>query len=120
MANIRKELLILKNPLIKGSIKELALQQFNVSQNFSNDLGKEIQGISFGSGVSLEDIVLLNNYTDFRDISLPDEGCSTIQYVGENETIAGQTWDMHKSAKKYVCLINIEKENDTPAQVLFP
>ncbi|MAW06978.1 MAG: hypothetical protein CME61_01710 [Halobacteriovoraceae bacterium] len=119
LADIRRELLFFKNPRIKSSVKELALQQFLISQDFSPEITKELEGISNGSGVSLENIVLLNNYTDFRDISLPDEGCSTIQYVGEKETIAGQTWDMHKSAKQYVCLINIEQTGEIPAQVLF-
>ena len=79
-----------------------------------------MKGIAKGAEVSLEDIVILNNYTDFRDIPLPDEGCSTLHVRNEaDEALVGQTWDMHKSAKNYVCIINVPKTNSNPAQVLF-
>ncbi|RPJ73715.1 MAG: hypothetical protein EHM20_11800 [Alphaproteobacteria bacterium] len=52
-------------------------------------------------------MVILNNYTDFRDISLPEEGCSTVHIQTPTEILSGQTWDMHRTAKNYMCLIHV-------------
>jgi isopenicillin-N N-acyltransferase-like protein len=93
--NIRKELLLEKNPSLKNHLKELALIQFEESKKFSSDLTNELSSIAKGSNLKTEDIVLLNNYTDFRDIILPDEGCSTVQTVNHKDSVSGQTWDMH-------------------------
>ena len=116
---IRKNLLINKNPSIKNHLKELALEQFTESKKYSADLTEELLGISEGSGLPVEDIVLLNNYTDFRDIQLTDEGCSTVQIKTEQVSLSGQTWDMHGSAKNYICLINIPGNEETPGQLYF-
>ena len=97
----------------------MALKQFDESKKFDASLTDELIGLSEGASIPIEDIVLLNNYTDFRDIQLTDEGCSTVQIKTENVSISGQTWDMHSSAKNYVCLINIPGTEDTPGQLYF-
>lgn len=107
LAAIRRELMLAKNPRLLKTLDELALLQWNISKDFAPDIADEILGIAEGAGASLTDIVILNNYTDFRDISLPDEGCSTIHVQNNNAVLAGQTWDMHRSAKNYMCLIHL-------------
>lgn len=103
---IRKELMLQKNPSLEKVIDPLAKEQWEASKKYSPDITEELQGIAEGSGLEINDIVILNNYTDFRDIELPDEGCSTIAYPGELAMIAGQTWDMHSTAKNYVNVIH--------------
>ena len=117
--NIRKNLLLEKNPSIKSNLKELALIQFEETKLFANDISNELIGIAEGASLSVEDIVLLNNYTDFRDIILPNEGCSTVHSVTKNDSISGQTWDMHGSAKKYVSIIKISGSKNHNAQLIF-
>jgi len=119
LAQIRKDLMLAKNPKLMKQLDELALQQFYHSQQFAPDICEELEGIIKGSNLSKTDIVILNNYTDFRDIQLPDEGCSTIHVQTSTKVLAGQTWDMHRSAKNYLCLLNIPEINNQPAQVIL-
>ena len=84
LAAIRRELMLAKNPSLANSIDELAKEQYSITKKFNPNLGDELDGIIEGSKVSLSDIIILNNYTDFRDISLADEGCTT---VGLNKTV---------------------------------
>lgn len=123
LAQIRKELMLAKNPKLKSKLEDLGQEQFNVSKTFSPKLAEELVGIAQGANLTVTDLVILNNYTDFRDIILPDEGCSTV-FIGNKKTcLAGQTWDMHRSAKNYLCLISIEKTSHeygtTPAQLVL-
>jgi isopenicillin-N N-acyltransferase-like protein len=107
---IRKELLLRRNPSLKDSLRPLAKEQFELSKAAFEGPSLEIQGISESSGLPIEDIVLINNYTDFRDILLGDEGCSTAYLKNDNNSVAGQTWDMHASAKNYMCLLKTPNE----------
>lgn len=119
LVEIRRELMLTKNPALADSLDELAQIQFKISQSFAPDLADELLGIAEGSGRSLSDIILLNNYTDFRDIELPEEGCSTVHIKNAQTTLAGQTWDMHGSAKNYVNIIRIPPIDELPACLIF-
>lgn len=119
LADIRRSLMIQKNPgLHAARIEQLAAEQWNVTARFDPLLAEELEGIAQGSGLSREALVILNNYTDFRDISVPDQGCSVV-YVNRQNPIAAQTWDMHASAKNYVCCIRIDDTDPGGQQVLF-
>lgn len=107
LVQIRTKLLLKRSPHLEPMLDEYAREQFNYTKEFSRDLARELEGIAKGSQCSLTDIIILNNYTDFRDIQLPDEGCTAISYISEKESLAGQTWDMHQSAKNYLMLIEI-------------
>ena len=106
---IRRELMIKKNPKLEGDIDRLANEQLEVSKKYNPQLFHELENISKGSGVSLIDLVILNNYTDFRDIQLNDEGCTTIS-CKDNMNQVGQTWDMHGSAANYICILIYPKK----------
>ena len=113
LAEIRTNLMREKNPgLDKQHIERLADEQWKITQLFDAKLGEELTGIAEGAGVSKADIVVVNNYTDFRDIHVPDQGCSLAYANAGNGPVAGQTWDMHGSAKNYVCCIDIPRPND--------
>ena len=88
LALIRKNLLLARRPDLKDALNSLAIQQAQYSKQYSPTLFEEMQGIAQGANTSLEDIVILNNYTDFRDIELPAEGCSTVSFAGE-ELVSG-------------------------------
>lgn len=107
LCKIRKELMLKKNPALEPELDRLARSQFDVSREFSPDLCAELQGISIGAKISLTDIIILNNYTDFRDIELPEEGCSSGHLQRNGKISAGQTWDMHQSAKNFVCVLHL-------------
>lgn len=119
LAQIRKELMLAKNPRLKSKLTELALEQFEISKKFSPKIASEIEGIAKGSGLSLTDIVILNNYTDFRDIILPEEGCSTIHIQTPSHIFSGQTWDMHRSAKNYMALVHLPPTGEAAAALVL-
>tara|TARA_R110002072_G_scaffold64203_11_gene160033 strand:+ start:20387 stop:21466 length:1080 start_codon:yes stop_codon:yes gene_type:complete len=104
LAKIRKELMLAKNPLLENHIEQFAKLQWNETSLFDDQLIKEARGICDGANISIEDFVILNNYTDFRDIQLSDEGCTSIS-IHRKEKAIGQTWDMHSSAQNYICII---------------
>ena len=106
LADIRRELMLERSPWLKSHLKESAREQWEMSLEFASDLGEELLGIVEGSGLTIEDIAIVNNYTDFRDLGA-DQGCSTLQVHRGEKIFVGQTWDMHRSAKDFVCLISI-------------
>jgi len=119
LAGIRKKLMLAKNPALSSQLKELALQQLKVSRDFAPKITEELEGIAQGAELPIEDIVILNNYTDFRDIQLSDEGCSTLNKKTDTINLSGQTWDMHSSAKRFVCVMKIPKTETTLASYSF-
>ena len=116
---IRKTLMLAKNPALARKLDELAMEQFEHSKKFAPDIALEIEGIAQGAGLSLTDIVILNNYTDFRDIILPEEGCSSVHIQTPDQVLAGQTWDMHRSAKNYMCLIHVPETINHSEQLVL-
>lgn len=117
---IRLSLMQAKNPSLNSdSIERLAMEQWDATEQLDADLADELQGISEGSGLSPAQIVVVNNYTDFRDIQLPDEGCSSVFVDTGSGPIAGQTWDMHGSAKRYVCCITLPGEEADLESIVF-
>lgn len=120
LAEIRKELMLAKNKSIIKHLDRLALEQFEFTKKFAPRIASEMEGIKVGSNLTLTEIVILNNYTDFRDITLPDEGCSTVHIQTKNhEILTGQTWDMHRSAKNYMSLIHIPKNENHSEQLIL-
>ncbi len=120
LVEIRFGLMREKNPALSPAhIQSLAGEQWSATKQFAPELIDELKGISEGSGLSPEQIVLLNNYTDFRDIQLPDEGCSAVFINRDSGPIAGQTWDMHGSAKNYVCCLTVPVAQSDASTVIF-
>ncbi len=120
IAEIRLERICAMPPYRKvKDVLALAEQHVTVLENFDHDLFLEFRGIAEGSNTSFDRLVVLNHYTDLRDI-VPDDknerssinedngGCSII--YSPHGPILGQTWDIHGSAEPYVVLIKI---NDT-------
>ncbi len=119
LAKIRKELLLQRSPKIGNLLDELAKEQLAFTSKYCPYLAEELISISKGANVSIEDIIILNNYTDFRDITIKEQGCSTF-YCHQNDNILfGQTWDMHKSAKNYICIIKVPAYKNNPASIIF-
>lgn len=103
-------------------VLELAEKHLSPLQEYDVDLFLELRGISEASNVSLERLVVLNHYTDLRDIeptsgyyqgkrpgSIEDiGGCSIIYSPSSSGPMLGQTWDIHGSALPYVILMKIK------------
>ena len=116
---IRKDLMLARNPDLKDELDTLAKIQWEKSRALAPDIVEELQGIVEGSNLTLTDIVILNNYTDFRDIEGHDQGCSTVYGKTGESSYSGQTWDMHSSAKNYVAMVHSPKTTNGEENITF-
>ncbi|PJB53398.1 MAG: hypothetical protein CO099_07380, partial [Bdellovibrio sp. CG_4_9_14_3_um_filter_39_7] len=119
LVEIRTQLMLAKNPSLSKNLIPLAMEQWYVTKRFSTHLCEELEGIAEAANLSIPDLVILNNYTDFRDIELPEEGCSTIHTSHNKKVISGQTWDMHRSAKRFLSVIHVKSQGDKPEQLFL-
>ncbi|MHB2016434.1 MAG: C45 family peptidase, partial [Candidatus Xenobia bacterium] len=100
---IRRELLYKRSPVKDPArITRLADAQWAVSERYFPGLCEEMDGIARAAGVTREAMVILNNYTDFRDIGPGVEGCTAVYVHHDDGVYLGQTWDMHASAEPFV------------------
>ncbi len=116
-----------------------------VLERYDADLYAELLGIAEGAGVTPEDIVVANHYTDLRDLD-PDpaswkpaptadtvpphehvhshhhdhtDGCSTMWAESPTGRILAQTWDMHATAIPYVMTLRVPEAKGAPAATLM-
>jgi isopenicillin-N N-acyltransferase-like protein len=88
---------------------------------------EELEGIAEGAAISPERVVVLNHYTDLRDVprsvlgrpglrSEPTsgsgaradpDGCTAVYFMGEGGPVMGETWDLHANAEPYVRMLRI-------------
>jgi len=90
-------------------------------EKYSKSLFEEMKGIAEASELSIEEIILLNGYTDIMDLFLSktvNSGCTAFTVQGKlaSEIFLGQTWDFYKNDKDYVLLLRVKK-NDTQALI---
>jgi isopenicillin-N N-acyltransferase-like protein len=80
------------------------------------ELHAELLGIATGADLSAERVVVLNHYTDLRDVppaarpgGTPTDagGCTTIYTHGHDGPVLAQTWDMHASALPFVRMLRV-------------
>ena len=111
---IRRELALGRSDFgTERVLLDVAALHLPLAHSFDRALFEELEGLSEGSGLSLEELVVLNHYTDLRDLGkaeLDDGGCSTLFKKTSTGNILGQTWDMHGSATDYVALLDIEDD----------
>lgn len=120
---IRRDLTLSKTDLgDEATLLELANRHLPLLNDFDPTLAEELAGIGRGADISLEKLVVLNHYTDLRDLSLAhldDGGCSVVYSPGEDGPLLGQTWDMHGSATDYVLLMELPNVADGGRTLLF-
>jgi isopenicillin-N N-acyltransferase like protein len=122
IADIRMGLTISRTDLgTRENVLALARHHLPVLERFDRSLADELQGIARGAGLTPEEIVVVNHYTDLRDLSRADldrldrlerderdpGGCSALFVAEGKDRILGQTWDMHGSAEPYALLLKI-------------
>lgn len=116
IAAIRMELTLSKTDFgTQENVLALARHHLPLLQQFDAALFAELNGIARGAKVTPEEIVVVNHYTDLRDLRLADlkrlsgetDGCSALFVAPGTERILAQTWDMHGSAEPYALLIKV-------------
>lgn len=96
----------------------LAATHLPVLEAFDKPLYDELMGIAAGSRRTPEEIVVVNHYTDLRDMG-PNiagaEECTVVLAETEGDSYLAQTWDMHASAKAYVLMFQVPEIDGAPA-----
>lgn len=97
-------------------IVRLAAEHLEPLKAFDQDLYEETMGIAEASGCTPEQIVILNHYTDLRDLrpqhQLREDGCSSVWVRNDKGAFLGQTWDMHATAAPYVMMLRVPEPVD--------
>ncbi len=100
------------------AVLEVAAEHLSVLEAFDADLHAELMGIAEGSGVDAARLVVLNHYTDLRDLGPafagrgvapgpePD-GCTALWARTPSGAVLAQTWDMHASAMPFVMMLEV-------------
>lgn len=111
MAEIRLELMLIEPQFqSKQQVLELAHKHLPILENYDTDLYEELLGIAAGSGLSPEEIVILNHYTDMRDLG----ACTMVFVPSPTGYLLGQTWDIHASAAPHVLVLHFSSEQSFP------
>ena len=115
---IRRELTLGRTDLeTEDNLLALAKLHLPLAERYDAELFAELKGIASGADISLEALVVVNHYTDLRDLSraeLDDGGCSVL-YAPGPPSVLGQTWDMHGSATDFVCILEVKSGDEHTA-----
>ena len=112
---IRLELTLAKTRMgNEAKVLEVAKAHLPVLRAFDEPLANEMRGIAEASGLTEAQILLVNHYTDLRDIDrIPPQptedpgGCSAFFVPSSTGPVLGQTWDMHASATEHVIMLQV-------------
>lgn len=111
-----------------AELLEVAAMHLPVLEAFDPPLHQELLGIAEGAGLPPARIVVLNHYTDLKDLdpatvlggaargadTTRDDECSAIVASTREGAILGQTWDMHGSAAPFVTMLHVPAWEDRP------
>jgi isopenicillin-N N-acyltransferase like protein len=123
---VRLELMLEKTDLgSEKNVLALAEHHLETLRSFDTALAAELAGIAAGAGLSEAHIVVVNHYTDLRDLRLADlraldpGGCSAIVAETSAGRVLAQTWDMHASATPFALLMIVPQlpDNTGPSKL---
>ncbi len=115
-----------------GSLRDFCRRHLGFLEKFSADLVEEIRGIADGAGQAFEDILYLNCFLELEDVRapglgariLPDAlwGCTTFNVTerasADGRAYIGQTYDMERYYRKFLCLLRIRPQ-EGPAMLVI-
>ncbi len=106
----------------RAGLLELARACLDAQAEHAPAVHEEFCGIAEGAGLSQEELLIGNGYTDFRDAakaaaSSGAAGCTSFivkpPAAADGYAYVGQTWDMHASAEPFVVALR-RKPDDGP------
>lgn len=134
IAQIRLELALTQGKFASSmEVLETARLHLPVLEGFDAPLHEELLGIAEGADLDPAKAVVLNHYTDLKDVDPrrldpskggegtgnEDEDCSAILAGTPEGVYLAQTWDMHGSVEPYVCLLSLPEHDGRPALHTF-
>ena len=132
LARIRKDLTLAREQWSsEAELQRVAAEHVALLDAYDADLAAEMRGIAAGAGASLEDVIILNHYTDFRDIDprAPidrsegtedvggDEGCTVVYSPATSGPLLAMTWDTHFSASQFLLMLGLPRRSEGGRQV---
>lgn len=126
LAQLRLELTLVQGKFESSmEVVETARLHLPVLEAFDERLYHELLGIAEGADLDPAKVVILNHYTDLKDVDPrrlkpcpggnEDEDCSAVVAGTPEGVFLAQTWDMHGSAEEYVCMLELPEEDGAPA-----
>ncbi len=109
----------------EDEVMQAARAHLPVLEGFDRALHDELLGIAEGAAADPASIVVLNHYTDLKDVPPirdgrnEDEDCSALAAQTPDGPLFGQTWDMHGSVEPYVCMLHVPEHEGRPEAWLF-
>jgi isopenicillin-N N-acyltransferase like protein len=116
-----------------AELLEIAALHLPVLEAFDRELFDELRGIADGAGLPLARIVVLNHYTDLKDLDPrvilgpqgaeprapqrdleKEEDCTAIVAATAEGGVLAQTWDMHGSAAPFVIALHLPAVGEGP------
>ncbi len=131
IAKIRSELACSQG-LFRSDAELLRVAELHLPllQRYDRPLYDELCGIAVGADQPAARIVVLNHYTDLKDLdpktvlrdssrpsasrSEPEDDCSAIVASTPEGPLLGQTWDMHGSAGRFVVMLHVPPIDGRP------
>jgi isopenicillin-N N-acyltransferase-like protein len=123
LAEIRLGLTLVRGAFVDADqVLRVAAAHLEELARVDPELSAEFRGIARGADIDPTRLVVLNHYTDLRDVSPSvlgeasagageDDGdpggCTALYVNGSEGPILAQTWDMHGTAEPFVRLIRI-------------
>ncbi|MCB9566481.1 MAG: hypothetical protein H6710_04585 [Myxococcales bacterium] len=123
LAAIRLELTIAKSAMrTADEVLRVAAMHLPILEAYHPELAAEFHGIARGAAIDPALLVVVNHYTDLRDIPRAvlggegagepeDGGCTAVYIPGIDAPVLGQTWDMHGTAAPFVRLVRIRPKS---------
>lgn len=107
-------------------VMELAAAHVPVLYDYDRNLAEELVGIAEGAAVDPAAIVVINHYTDLRDLRVETklngdvgDGCSAFFTRTPEGPVSAQTWDTHASVIPYVMMLRVAPRFDEPGAWLL-
>lgn len=122
LADIRLHLCAQMSGGTRAQILAMAQRHWPVLEAFDGVLHEELAGIAEGAAIDPALVLVLNGYTDLRDLEyggaeheVATDGCSVVYARTPEGAVAAQTWDMHASSLPYVLMLRVPALGDRPA-----
>jgi isopenicillin-N N-acyltransferase-like protein len=121
LAEIRLYLCAQMSGGTREAVLTSARQHVPVLERYDAPLAEELSGIAEGAALDPALVLVLNHYTDLRDLDLGREqkgdttdGCSAVYARTPSGAVVGQTWDMHATSVPYVILLRVPAAGSRP------
>lgn len=107
-----------------GPVLELAERHLPLLDALAPGPAQELRGIAEGAGLSAAELVVLNHYTDLKDLApgaapAESDGCSALYARTPRGTLLGQTWDMHGTAEPFILMLRAPEADGVPGAWLL-